>query len=161
MASLPCHRDDIGISTKNKSPDRSVAYNKYKECTFSPQASKRFPLWNIHPLEEKSTQLSHWDNWLCELIDMLDIMQDQSRTTRQVKFYAADSNYGTMLRFFDSNWVRMPNRVLPKLRLVRSLMIWHTRIEKPTTDFFPCKKNFLFNHIHDHQNVWVVEHDFD
>ena len=47
--SRPCHRDDTGISTKNKSPSLSVTYNGYKECTFGPRASKRFPLWSVHP----------------------------------------------------------------------------------------------------------------
>ena len=32
--SLPCHKDDTGISTKNKSPSLSVTYKGYKECTF-------------------------------------------------------------------------------------------------------------------------------
>ena len=39
-----CHSDDTGISIRNKSPSLSVTYNEYKECTFGPQASKRFPL---------------------------------------------------------------------------------------------------------------------
>ena len=32
--SRPCHKDDTGISTKNKSPSLSVTYKGYKECTF-------------------------------------------------------------------------------------------------------------------------------
>ena len=51
--SRPCHNDDIGISTRNKSPSQSVTYNGYNECTFGPRASRRFPLWSVHPPYEK------------------------------------------------------------------------------------------------------------
>ena len=52
-----CHNDDTGISTRNKSPSLSVTYNGYNECTFVPRASKRFPLWSIHPPKEKPTRM--------------------------------------------------------------------------------------------------------
>ena len=52
-----CHSDDTGISTKNKSPSLSVTYNGYKECTFSPRASRRFPLWSVHPPDENPTRM--------------------------------------------------------------------------------------------------------
>ena len=56
--SRPCHNDYTGMSTKNKSPSLSVMYNGYIECTFGPLASKRFPLWSVHPPNEKPTQMS-------------------------------------------------------------------------------------------------------
>ena len=31
--------------------------NRYKECTFRPQANKRFPLWSVHPPNEKRAQM--------------------------------------------------------------------------------------------------------
>ena len=52
--SRPCHNDDIGISTKNKSPSLSVTYKGDKECTFGPLASRRFPQWSVHPPDENS-----------------------------------------------------------------------------------------------------------
>jgi hypothetical protein len=51
--SHPCHRDDTGMSTTKKSPSRSVTYKEYKECILGAQASRRFPLWMLHPLDEK------------------------------------------------------------------------------------------------------------
>ena len=50
--SRPCDKDDTGISTKNMSPSLSVIYKGYKECTFGPLASIRFPLWSVHPSDE-------------------------------------------------------------------------------------------------------------
>ena len=47
--SRPCHKDDTEISTKNKPPSLSVTYKGYNECTFGPLASRRFPLWSVHP----------------------------------------------------------------------------------------------------------------
>ena len=47
--SRPCHSDDTGISTRNKSPPLSVTYNGYSECTFSSRAIMMFPLWSVHP----------------------------------------------------------------------------------------------------------------
>ena len=47
-----------GISTKNKSPSLSVTYKRYKECTFDPRASRRFPLWSVHPLDENPARMS-------------------------------------------------------------------------------------------------------
>ena len=49
--SRPCHKDDMRISTRNKPPSLSVT--GYKECTFGPRASRRFPLWSVHPPDEK------------------------------------------------------------------------------------------------------------
>ena len=49
--SRSCHNDDIGISTKNKSPSLSVTYKGYKECTFGPRAS-------VHPPDENLTRMS-------------------------------------------------------------------------------------------------------
>ena len=60
--SRPCHSDDTGISTRNKSPYLSVTYSGYKECTFGPRASRRFPLWSVHLLEEKPTQMPSSSN---------------------------------------------------------------------------------------------------
>ena len=45
------------MSTKNKSPSLSVTYSGYNECNFDPQASRRFPLWSVHPHDEKSTRM--------------------------------------------------------------------------------------------------------
>ena len=50
--SRPCHNDDTGISTRNRSPSLSVTYKGYNECTFGPRASMRFPLWSVHPPDE-------------------------------------------------------------------------------------------------------------
>ena len=55
--SRPCHSDDTGMSTKNKSPSLSVTYNGYNECTFGPRASRRFPLWSVHPPDENPTRM--------------------------------------------------------------------------------------------------------
>ena len=55
--SRPCHNDDTGISTKNKPPSLSVTYKGYSECTFGPRASRRFPLWSVHPLDEKPARM--------------------------------------------------------------------------------------------------------
>ena len=55
--SRPCHSDDTGISTMNKSPSLSVTYNGYNECTFGPRASRRFPLWSVHPPDEKLARM--------------------------------------------------------------------------------------------------------
>jgi hypothetical protein len=51
--SLPCHRDDTGMSTTKRAPSRSVTYKGYKECILGPRASRRFPLWMLHPPDEK------------------------------------------------------------------------------------------------------------
>jgi hypothetical protein len=51
--SLPCHRDDTGISTTKMSPSWSVTYKGYRNCILGPRASRRFPLWMLHPLDEK------------------------------------------------------------------------------------------------------------
>jgi hypothetical protein len=56
--SLPCHSDDTGISTTNKSPSLSVTYKGYKECIFGPRASKSFPLSRLHPPHEKLARMS-------------------------------------------------------------------------------------------------------
>ena len=56
--SHPCHKDDTGISTKNKSPSLSVTYKGYKECTFGPLASRRLPLWSVHPPDDNPTRMS-------------------------------------------------------------------------------------------------------
>ena len=50
--------DDMGMSDRNKSPSLSVTYNEYKECTFSPRARKRFLVWSVHPLDEKTTWMT-------------------------------------------------------------------------------------------------------
>ena len=65
--SHPCHSDDTGMSTKNKSPSLSVTYNGYKECTFGPRASKRFPLWSVHPPNEKPTRMPSSSSSLTEI----------------------------------------------------------------------------------------------
>ena len=52
------YSDDMGMSTRNKSPSLSVKYNGYRECTFKPQASRMFPLWSVHPPYEKSAWMS-------------------------------------------------------------------------------------------------------
>ena len=49
--------DDTGISTRNKSPSLSVTYNGYKECTFDLRASRRFPLWSVHPPDENLARM--------------------------------------------------------------------------------------------------------
>ena len=51
------HNDNTGISTKNKSPSRSVTYKGYKECPFGPLASTRFPLWSVHPPDENLARM--------------------------------------------------------------------------------------------------------
>ena len=56
--SHPCHSDDTGISSKNRSPSLSVTYSGYNECTFGPLASRRFPLWSVHPPDEKPARMS-------------------------------------------------------------------------------------------------------
>ena len=53
-----CHSDGMGISTMNNSPSLSETYNGYNECTFGPQASKRFPLWSVHRPHEMSSPMS-------------------------------------------------------------------------------------------------------
>ena len=53
----PCHSDDTGISTRNMSPSLSVTYNGYNECTFGPRASRRFPLWSVHPPDENPARM--------------------------------------------------------------------------------------------------------
>ena len=35
----------------------SMTYNGYNECTFGPRASRRFPLWCVHPPNEKSARM--------------------------------------------------------------------------------------------------------
>ena len=55
--SRPCHNDDTRISTKNKPPSLSVTYKGYNECTFGPRASRRFPLWSVHPPDEKPARM--------------------------------------------------------------------------------------------------------
>ena len=55
--SRPCHKDDTGISTRNKPPSLSVTYKGYCECTFGPRASWRFPLWSVHPPDEKPARM--------------------------------------------------------------------------------------------------------
>ena len=65
--SRPCHNDDIGISTKNKSPSLSVTYKGYKECTFGPLTSRRFPLWSVHPPHENPTQMPASSSFLTEI----------------------------------------------------------------------------------------------
>ena len=55
--SHPCHSDDMGILTRNKSPSMSVTYNGYNECTFGPRASRRFPLWSVHPPDENPIRM--------------------------------------------------------------------------------------------------------
>ena len=55
--SCPYHNDDTRISTRNKSPSLNVTDNGYNECTFGPQASMRFPLWSVHPLDEMTTRM--------------------------------------------------------------------------------------------------------
>ena len=56
-SSRPCHNDDTGISTRNMSPSLSGTYNEYKECTIGPRASKKFPLWSVHPPYENPTRM--------------------------------------------------------------------------------------------------------
>ena len=46
------------MSTRNKSPSLSVTYSGYNECTLGPRASRRFPLWGVHPLDEKPIGMS-------------------------------------------------------------------------------------------------------
>ena len=50
-------RYSLQISTRNKSPSLSVTYNRYKECTFGPRASRRFPLWSFHPPDENPARM--------------------------------------------------------------------------------------------------------
>ena len=52
-----CHSNDTGISTRNKSPSLSVTYNRYNDSTFGPQISRRFPLWSVHPPDEKPARM--------------------------------------------------------------------------------------------------------
>ena len=63
---LGCN-DDTGISTKNKSPSLSVTYKGYKECTFGPVASRRFPLWSVHPLDENPAWMPASSSFLTEI----------------------------------------------------------------------------------------------
>ena len=51
--SLPYHKDDTGISTRNKSPCLSVTYSGYSEWVFGAWVRRRFPLWSVHPPKEK------------------------------------------------------------------------------------------------------------
>ena len=55
--SHPCYIDDMGMSTRNKSPSLSVTYKGYNECILGPRASRRFPLQNAHPPNEKPTRM--------------------------------------------------------------------------------------------------------
>ena len=65
--SRPCHKDDTGISTKNRSPSLSVTYRGYKECTFGPRASRRFPLWSVHPPDENPARMPASSSCLTEI----------------------------------------------------------------------------------------------
>ena len=51
--SCPCHKDDTEISTRNKPPFLSVTYKGYN----GPLASRRFPLWSVHPPDKKPTRM--------------------------------------------------------------------------------------------------------
>ena len=65
--SRPCHNNDTGISTKNKSLSLSVTYKGYTECTFGPLVSRRFPLWSVHSLDENLTQMLSSSSCLIEI----------------------------------------------------------------------------------------------
>ena len=65
--SCPCQSDDTGISTRNKSSYLSVTYNGDKECTFGPQASRRFPLWSVPPLDENPARMPASSSCLTEI----------------------------------------------------------------------------------------------
>ena len=72
-----CYSEDTRMSTRNKSPSLSVTYSGYNECTFGPRASKRFPLWRVHPLDEKPARMSSSSSYPTEINGL-----ESSRTCR-------------------------------------------------------------------------------
>jgi hypothetical protein len=68
--SLPCQSDDTGMSTRNKSPCRRVTYRGYNACIFGPRASRRFPLWSVHPPDEKLAQMPASSSCPIEMSDL-------------------------------------------------------------------------------------------
>ena len=69
----PTHNDQTPkstttrISIRNTSPSLSMTYNGWKECTFEPRASRIFPLWSVHPPDEKLTRMSSSSSSLAEI----------------------------------------------------------------------------------------------
>ena len=98
---------DAGLAevTKNKLPSLSVTYRGYKECTFGPLASRRFPLWSVHPPYENPTQMPASSSCPTEIkgLENSGTCQTLCRATRKVELYGADFDYSTMLRISDLN----------------------------------------------------------
>ena len=99
--SRPCHNDDTGISTKNKSPSSSVTCKGYKECTFGPGASRRFLLWSVHPPDENPARMSASSSCPTEIMGLES--SGTCRTLCSTSVEPPDSDYGTMLQNSNSN----------------------------------------------------------
>jgi hypothetical protein len=61
----------IAITTTNKSPSQSVTYKGYNDCILGPRASRRFPLWMLHPPDEKLVRKSVSSSCPSEMSDLV------------------------------------------------------------------------------------------
>ena len=73
----------------------------YKECTFGPRASRRFPLWSAHPPDENPPRMPVSSSCPTEIRGLKSL--GMCRATWKVKLYSADYDNSTVLRVFDSN----------------------------------------------------------
>jgi hypothetical protein len=135
--SLPCHSDDdTRISTRDKSPSLSVTYKGYSKCIFGQRASRRFPLWRLHPPNKKLTRMSASSSCPTKISNLES--SGTCRTSwstiveppkRLSELYCTNADNRTMLRIFDAYGIETLSCILSKLRSERSYMVRGTRVE--------------------------------
>ena len=68
-SSIMCQSDNIGRSTRKRQLFLRATYRRYNECTLEPRASKRFPMWIVHPPDQKSAWMPALSNCPMEMGD--------------------------------------------------------------------------------------------
>ena len=136
----PCHNDDRGMSTRNKSPSLSVMHTGYRECTFNPRASRRLPLWSVHPPDEKPTRMTSSSSFPTEINYL-----ESSGTCHTLCFTNVETP--GRLRFMISILIiaqccGLLSRVLLKLGWMRCYMICSAQIQESCARFLSGKQNF-------------------
>ena len=145
--SHPYHNNDTGISTKSKPLCLSVTYKGYKECTFSPRASRRSPLWNVDPPNENPVGIPASSSCLTEIKGLESSGMCRTLCSTSVEPPVRLSStvpipFTTLCSTSVEPPIGVSVRVLPKLRLVRCHMIRRARVQEPCVRFLSHKKNF-------------------
>jgi hypothetical protein len=157
--SLPCHRDDTGMSTTKTSPSRSVTYKGYKECILGPRASRRFPLWMLHPPDEKLVRKPASSSCPTEMSDRVSSGTCRTSWSTIVEPPGRLSSTVPMpmnAQCCEAYGIESSNCIRPELCSKWSYVVRSTRIEEPAGGILRRKKNFCFDRAFHVEDVRII-----